>query len=488
MKLTMHGATKQVTGSKSILEVNGLKILIDCGLVQTNDFIKDIIENSKPFDFDPSEIDYCIVTHAHIDHSGLIPSLIKNGFDGPILSTVPTMEICKIALIDCAYIWKRELERFNKNKNNRYKNRHYKVNRLTPIYSMEEAETAISCFRGYDYDREIVLNDKVSLYFRNAGHILGAASLEFKITEEIKTKKGYEYKNKTVVFTGDIGGKNDFHPFIKPVEYIDKADYVICESTYGDRKHNKMDPEKILEETIKTTCIDNEKTVLIASFSVQRLQEIIWYLYNVYKEHPEFDKIPIYVDTPMGTKVSLDVYSKSKKFYNQEALDVLDDFGDILRDWDQIKYVATAKQSLALRNGIPKIIIASAGMMQAGRITNHIESFLPSKNCTVMLSGFCAIGTFGRRLQDAYLNEHKTIKSLNGKTLHLRARLVKLEGLSGHADQNDLMKYITHIKGLKKVIINHGERETMNVLKSELSQRIITDILIPNKNQTINLK
>lgn len=487
MKLTLHGAAKHVTGSMSLLEVDNLKILIDCGLLQTNDFIKDIIENSKPFDFDPTEIDYCIVTHAHIDHSGLIPALLKNGYNGPILSTVPTMNICQIALTDCAYIWKRELEHFNKSEG-KYKNKQYKVDKLYPIYSMEDAQEAVSRFRGYNYDREIVLNDNVSMYFRNAGHILGSASIEFKVREEIKTKSGYKYENKTVVFTGDISGKNDFHPFIKPVEFIEKADYLICESTYGNRNHKKMNPENKLAEIIQETCINNSKTVLMASFSVQRLQEMIWYLFKTYQKHPEFKDIPIYIDTPMGAKVTLDVYSRAQEFYNDDALEVLRDFGDIFKQWSELKYTASYKQSLALQNGVPKIIIASAGMMQAGRITNHIESFLPSKNCTVVLSGYCAVGTFGRKLQDAYDNEHKTIKSLSGSTLHLRANLVKLEGLSGHADQKNLIKYITNIKGLKKIIINHGEKDAMEELKFELSQCLNTEILIPNKNQTITLK
>lgn len=476
MKVTLCGAAKQVTGSMSLLEVNGLKILIDCGLVQTNDFIKDTIENSKPFNFNPEEIDYCIITHAHIDHCGLIPLLIKRGFNAPILATEPTMNICSIALLDCAYIWKREIERFNKN--NRYKN--YKIKYLTPIYSQEEAKESINYFRDYGYDNEIVLNDTVSFCFRNAGHILGAASLEFKVKQE--------YKTKTIVFSGDISGKEDNHPFIKNVSYLNKADYLICESTYGDRKHDKEDTKKKLENIINTTCIKNKKTTLIASFSVQRLQEIIWYLYNIYQKNPEFNSIPIYVDTPMGIKVTLDVYCKSKEFFDKNTKDVFENDKDIFRNWEQLKYINSYKQSLALQNGEPKIIIASAGMMQAGRITNHIESFVPSKGCSVVICGYCAIGTFGRRLLDSYSNGSKKIKSINGKMLNLKSNLFQLFGLSGHADMNGLIDYVTNIKGLKKIIINHGEKNSSEILKSNLNQRLNTEILIPNKNQTINLK
>jgi len=484
LKLTILGAAKQVSGSMALLETDSLKIIIDCGLVQTNDTRKDILENMKPFSFDPSEIDYCIVTHAHIDHCGLIPYLVKSGYSGPILCTEPTMEICAISLKDCAHIWQKELERAGRSKEN--KNNKMKACQMNTLYTIEEAMDAMENFRGYGFDKEIFLDEEVSLTFRNAGHILGAASLEFTITDPSNFKK------KTVVFSGDISGKNDFHPFVQPVEYIKKADYLICESTYGDRKHIKTDVVKAFTDIIATTCLQNHRTTLIASFSVQRLQEIIWYLHKVYELHPEFEDIPIYVDTPMGKRVSLEVYANSKEFYNDEAKELLEKEGNILA-WSKINYVETYIDSMSLANGDPKIIIASAGMMQAGRITNHIESFLPSKNCTVVLTGFCAIGTFGRRLIDIVENGNgkdgeKKIPSLLGKELSIRAKVIKIEGLSGHADKQDIIKYITSIKGLKKIILNHGEIDSLNILKSELQQKLDLDILIPNKNAIINLK
>lgn len=476
MKLTMLGAAKQVSGSMSLLETESLKILIDCGLVQTNDTKKDIIENMKPFNFDPSEIDYVVITHSHIDHCGLIPYLVKRGYTGPILCTEPTMNICSIALVDCAYIWQKELERSLKCKDGKYK-----TNNTQTLYTIEDAEYAMQFFRGYGFNNEIILDDNVTLTFRNAGHILGAASLEFSV----KDKDGY--KQKKVIFSGDISGKNDFHPFVKPVEYIDKADYLICESTYGNRKHEKTPVVNTLETIIKDTCIQNRKTILIASFSVQRLQELIWYLYKTYEKNPAFQNIPIYIDTPMGIKVTREVYAKSKEFYNDEALELYDKIGNIF-EWDKLEYVNGYKESMALATSVPKIIVASAGMMQAGRIINHIESFLPSKGCTIVLTGFCAIGTFGRKLSDAMENEHKTIQSLSGKKLTIRSNVIKIDGLSGHSDKSDLLKYIGNIKGLKKVILNHGEKESLNILKSELQLKTDTEILIPNKNTSIILK
>lgn len=475
MKLTILGAAKQVSGSMSLLETDSLKILIDCGLVQTNNTQKDMLENIKPFNFDPSEIDYVIITHAHIDHCGLIPYLVKCGYTGPILCTEPTMNICAIALKDCAHIWEKELERAKKiNKGGKEK-----VKLFNPIYTTDEAEYAMENFRGYGFDSKIILDDKTSLTFRKAGHILGAASLEFDVQQEYKVKK--------IIFTGDISGKKDFHPFIQPVEYIEKADYIICESTYGDKKHTKVDVEQTLTDVIAKTCIMNRKTTLIASFSVQRLQEILWYLYKVYEEHPEFKHIPIYVDTPMGENVSKQVFARSTDFYNDEAKELLDS-GKNIFSWDKVTYVKEYTDSLALATGEPKIIISSAGMMQAGRITNHIESFLPSKNCTVILTGFCAIGTFGRKLMDLVANEETEIENPLGKKLKIKAEVIKIEGLSGHADSNELVKYITNIKGLKKIILNHGEIDSLNVLQVKLQQKINVPVIIANKNTTINLK
>lgn len=480
MKLTILGAAKQVSGSMSLFETDSLKILIDCGLVQTNNTQKDMLENIKPFNFNPSEIDYVIITHAHIDHCGLIPYLVKCGYTGPILCTEPTMNICAIALKDCAHIWEKELERAKKiNKNGKDK-----IKLFNPIYTTDEAEYAMENFRGYGFNNKIVLDDKVSLTFRKAGHILGAASLEFDVQQEYKVKK--------VVFSGDISGKNDFHPFIEPVEYIDKADYLICESTYGDKKHIKTNVEEVFTNVITETCLKNHRTTLIASFSVQRLQEILWYLYKVYEEHPEFKNIPIYVDTPMGERVSKDVFARSFDFYNDEAKELINN-GKNIFSWDQVSYVKEYTDSLALATGEPKIIISSAGMMQAGRITNHIESFLPSKNCTSILTGFCAIGTFGRKLLDVIASKDfeqgKTeIENPLGKSLKIKSNVIKIDGLSGHADSNDLIKYITHIKGLKQVILNHGEIDSLNILQGKLLQKINIPVTIANKNNTIYLK
>lgn len=484
MKVSIFGAAKQVSGSMSLYEVDGLKILIDCGLTQENDIRLDMINNIKQFNFNPSELDFVFVTHAHIDHCGLIPYLVKCGYRGPILSTIPTLDICAISLLDCAFIWQREIQKALKSIE--VKKNKVKINNgtLPCPYTIEEAELAMHYFRGYDFDKEVILNDNVRMYFRHAGHIMGASSLEFHV-------KKNEYSEEIVLFTGDISGKKDYHPFVQPVEYIKKADYVICESTYGNKKHNKkVNPEDFILEKIQNHCINMSSTLLIATFSVQRTQEIIYYLKKIYsknKNNKELQRIPIYIDSPMSINVTKNVYQKSPEFYgidnelsNKELQEIF--------DWEQLTYCETPAESKALANGRPKIILSSAGMMSSGRIVNHIESFLPVKTACVLTSGYCAPETFGGKLMQAVEAGKKKITSVMGHELNIRAEVAKIEGLSGHSDMNSTINYLRNIKGIKKVILNHGELDAINELQKEIKQQLKLDVIVPNLNQTINLK
>ena len=484
MKVSILGAAKQVPGSMSLYEAGGLKILVDCGMEQTNDVRTDMIKNIKQFPFNPRELDYVIVTHAHIDHCGLIPYLVKCGYRGPILSTIPTLDICAISLVDCAFIWQREIQKALKSIEVKKKTVKLNNGMLKCPYSIEEAELAMNYFRGYDFGKEIKLNDDVKLIFRHAGHIMGAASLEFHVRKN-------EYEEEVVLFTGDISGKKDIHPFVEPVEYIKKADYVICESTYGNKKHNKsVSPEKFLLDKIQKHCIDHGKTLLIATFSVQRTQEVIYYLnriYNANKDNKQLQKIPIYVDSPMSINVTKNVYETSPEFYGNDTGLSKEEMQDILR-WDRITYTETPAQSQSLANGNPKIILSSAGMMSSGRIVNHIESFLPVKNACVLLSGYCAPETFGGRLQQAVAAGKTKITSVMGHELNIRADVCKIEGLSGHSDMNSTINYLRNIKGVKKVILNHGEIDAIEQLKDEIEKQLKLNVIVPNLNQTIKLQ
>lgn len=479
MKVQFLGAAKQVGGSCQLFEVDGLKILIDCGLVQKNDIRSDMIYNTKEFEFNPKSIDYVIVTHAHIDHIGLIPALVKAGYNGPIMCTEPTMKISEISLKDCAFIWQREIEKALKSVEVRRGKVKLNNGALACPYSIEEAEIAMENFRGYGFDREIIINDNVKFFFRNAGHILGAASIEFHIMEN--------GKEKIVLFTGDISGKKDFHPFVEQVKYIEKADYVICESTYGNRKHQKSDVVEFLKDKVQTYCMDNKKTLLIATFSVQRTQELMYYFSKLYEKYPQFKNIKIFIDSPMGINVTKNVYRTSQDFFNRS--EPLEDLMHILNnDEDIFSFMESAAESMSLANGDAKIIISSAGMMSAGRIVNHITSFLPSKGSCIMTTGYCAIGTFGRKLLDVVENEGKKIQSVSGSELSIRADVCKLEGLSGHADCNGIMNYLKNIDGLKKVILQHGDVDAIEYLKDEIEKQVKKEVIVPNLNQIIKLQ
>ena len=481
MKVSFFGAAKQVSGSMIYYEVDNLKILVDCGLTQENDIRLDMINNIKKFNFNPKELNYVFVTHAHIDHCGLIPYLVKCGYRGPILCTIPTLDICAISLLDCAFIWQREIQRALKSIE--VKKNKAKINNgmLVCPYTMEEAELAMNYFRGYDFDKEIILNDNVKMYFRHAGHIMGASSLEFHIRKD-------EYKEEIVLFTGDISGKKDYHPFVQPVEYIEKADYVICESTYGNKKHNKkINPEDFICEKIQKHCINLNSTLLIATFSVQRTQEIIYYLKKIYEKNKEFKRIPIYIDSPMSINVTKNVYQKSPEFYGPDDKLSNKELQEIF-DWEQLTYCEDSAQSKSLANGKPKIILSSAGMMSSGRIVNHIESFLPVKNACVLTSGYCAPETFGGKLMQAVAAGKKKINSVVGHELNIRAEVAKIEGLSGHSDMNSTINYLRNIKGIKKVILNHGEIDAIEELQKEIKQQLKLEVIVPNLNQSINLK
>ena len=482
MRVQFLGAAKQVGGSCQLFEVDDLKILIDVGLVQKNDIRSDMIFNTKEFTFNPKEIDYVILTHAHIDHIGLIPALVKAGYSGPILCTEPTMKISEISLKDCAFIWQREIEKALKSVEVRKGKIKLNNGTLCAPYSVEEAEMSMQFFRGYGFDKEIVLNDNVKFYFRNAGHILGAASIEFHIFEN--------GKEKIVLFTGDISGKKDFHPFVKNVKYIDKADYVISEATYGNRKHSKTNIIEVLEEKVKKYCIGNKKTLLLATFSVQRTQELMYYFSKLYEKHPEFKNIKIYIDSPMGINVTKNVYRTSSEFFNDsDSKEYLLNILNNNTEEDGIfSFMESSAESMSLANGEPKIIISSAGMMSAGRIVNHVESFLPSKGCCIILTGYCAVGTFGRKLLDIIESGGKKINSIaSGKELTVRADVYKLEGLSGHSDCNSTINYLKNIKGVKKIILNHGDIEAIDNLKNEIEKQMKKEVIVPSLNQIVKL-
>lgn len=473
MKVQFLGANSgEVTGSRSLLTMpNGLKILIDFGMSQSNlGELEDTLKwNGREFEFNIDDVDYLILTHIHADHASLTPLLVKRGFKGKIIATAPTADFAKISFEDSAKIMKSDCEMANKRRSK---------NKLEPLYDKVDAVNSVSRIQCYDYNTKIVLDDRTSVELLCAGHILGAAMPKFTYQDE--------YNKKSILFTGDVSGMSGIeHPFLKPTDKLGEIDYLVIESTYGDRVRERVNPMEILTKSIQETCIDKNKTLVLPIFSLQRSSEIMWLLREVYIDNQHFNKIPIYLDTPMGIKAQKVMDDNRDEYWGQNWID-RDNSLKSLFDWDVIQYVEDYKESLALANGYPKIILSSSGMCSGGRILSHIESFLPSKGCKFLFSGHQVEGTLGHRIINT---PHKSI-SVNRRPLTIRADVEQFSH-SSHADLNGLVELTKTSKKdkLKQVFINHGSADAMVNLKGELERHLKNvKITIPEYKEEFILK
>lgn len=471
MKIQFLGATDgEVTGSRNLLTFpSGLKILVDIGLMQGSEgkFEEVLKRNGREFEFDVTSIDYVVITHGHVDHNALLPLLIKRGFKGKVIATAPTGGFAAISLPDSAKIMASDILRANKVR---------PVNKLEALYSEDDAVNAVSQIQCYSYNTEIVLDDETTLELKCAGHMLGAAMPLFTYKEGNKVRR--------FLCTGDTSAKTEMHPFLKVADDIGDVDYILCESTYGDRVHVKVDPLEVLERSVRETCLENGKTLVIPVFAMQRSSEILWLLREIYMTDREFHRIPIFLDSPMAIKAQ-SVIDDNRDYWGEDWIERDNGLGNIF-DFEVIQYIDNYKDSLALANGHPKIILSSSGMCNAGRILNHLESFLPSKGCKILFTGYQAEGTLGRRIVD---QNQKSI-SVNRRQVTIRAEIEQMS-FSSHADKNQLVEFIkTSQKGkLKKVFLNHGSLEACNSLQDELQGHLKNvEIITPQCGEEFNLK
>jgi len=453
MRLSFYGAVEEVTGSCYLLE-NEKKYLIDCGSFQG----KSEKENEAPFLFNPAEIEAVILTHSHLDHSGRIPKLVKEGFKGKIYATFSTIELCEILWMDTVKLMKEEVERVNR------KNLRSGKPLTEPIYTEKEVEIAMKLFEPVPYDEIIELPD-LKVRFRDAGHILGASSLEVW---------GDGLK---IVFSGDIGQEENV--IEGAPSYIENADYVIIESTYGDRIHKTLEETREEFGSIINEAINSGSKILIPSFVVDRAQRVIYEIMLLSFKNPLLAKMPIFFDSPMGRKVT-DVYEKHSNLLSGEIqkflLDGVDPFS-----LNNLKFASTVDESKSINSIDSAIVIAGSGMCTGGRILHHLKHNLWKENTHVIFVGYQAQGTPGRRIVDG-----EKMVYIMGEEINVKAKIHTLNGFSAHADQKDLLKWAENFQGDPIFIITHGEPKASQTL-SQVLQLKGKKTMIPNYAQTVDL-
>ena len=471
MKLQFLGAAKQVTGSMYLLELeDGYKILIDCGtdMEREIDFETPLV-NKSFFPFDASLINLVVLTHAHIDHSGNIPMLFREGYEGQVLCTPPTADLTELLLFDSANLHLRRLKAAQGESNKKHKQMD-RLLRKGDMYLQKDVENSLENFVTLQFNKKFTIKPGLEITFFPAGHLLGAAHLYFSITE------GEEIK--TLGFSGDIG-RNNYPLHIDP-QILPPVDYLICESTYGNRIHeDKVSPMDAMEAIIKETCIDKPGRLVIPAFSVGRTQAVLFTLNRLIEER-NFPAIRVFTDSPMG-RSSTKIYAKYLSYLNSEARTFQKEY-DELFDFDNLVYLQSEKESNAIQNyHEPCVIISSSGMITGGRVEKHIADNISNSYATILLIGYSAEGTLGRQL----LSGSETIK-VKDREYKVNARIRKIDVFSGHADQLGLLGFIKNqqVDKLKKVFLTHGEEESMLEFSQEIQKIGFKEVILPAKNET----
>ncbi len=482
MKITFLGATKTVTGSNFLVEACGKKFLVDCGMWQGRAEIE--AQNADKFEFDPKEIDFMLLTHAHIDHSGRIPRLYNEGFRNKIYAHKATCDLCALMLPDSGHI--QEMENEWKNKKRKRKGE----KEVLPLYTAEEAARCLEIFEAVQYDQIIEITPDIHVRFNDAGHMLGSSIIELWTNENGKETK--------TVFTGDLGN-NDI-PLLDSPTMIEDADYLVMESTYGSRLHLKNDEKAQMFLDIVSETLDNGGTVVIPSFAVGRTQEILYEINKLkeIKDDEEFRrkyktlmKASVYVDSPLAISAT-EVFKENTNLFEERIQNEIMR-GDNPLEFPGLKFTRTADESKALNEDErPSIIISASGMCEVGRIKHHLKHNLWNPKSTILFVGYQAVGTLGYSI----VNGAKKV-TIFGEEIAVNARIEYIEGYSGHADQEGLMNFVySFIKKPKQIFLVHGEPESQNVLKSKIETEAKLPVIIPEfgeiyelntENETISL-
>lgn len=454
-RLSFLGAAQNVTGSRFLLEANGKHILVDCGLYQERKLRS---RNWDPFPFDPASIDVMLLTHAHVDHCGLIPKLVKDGFSGRIYCTKATAEIARIILLDAARLQEEDAE-FKKK-------RHEKENRKSlypeiPLYTVKDAEASFPQFTGVDYSQELDLGEGIKVYFCDAGHVLGSSMIRVTVTGNGETRY--------ILFSGDVGRQDK--PILRDPTIVKDIDYVLIESTYGDRVHDEpLDISESLAEIINSTYRIGGN-IIVPSFALQRAQEILYYMNTLLMED-RIPDIPVFLDSPMAIKVT-EVFKQHRELFDKDMRQLLRESKSPF-DFPGLKMVETADESKALNTmGGTKMIIAGSGMCTGGRIKHHLAQNISRAESTILFIGYQAAGTLGRSIVSGV----KRVRIL-GQKYNVEANIAEIQGFSAHADRNELLETLGDISP-RRVFIVHGETKSAREFSRFLRQERGWKVTVP---------
>lgn len=461
MEISFYGAARGVTGSRHLLKVNGKQILLDCGLFQGKRELSNDLNNF--FAFDPKKIDAVILSHAHIDHSGNLPTLAKNGFNGPVYSTFATRDLCNYMLSDSAFIQEREVEQMIK----------HGKKPVDPLYTMEDAESVLSMFHGVGYYQPFEVCEGVICQFRDAGHILGSATVHLTIDDKETGKKI------TLGFTGDLGRKG--LPLLRNPDPMLPTQYYLTECTYGNRFHESLTEVAGKLKTIINETAQRGGKIIIPAFSLERTQEIVYHL-NLLWQAKEIPELPIYVDSPLAGNVT-EVFRAHPECLDKETYanfieKNIDPFG-----FGRLIYTRSVEESKKLNDSkMPMIIISASGMCEHGRILHHLKNNIEDERTSILIVGYQAEETLGRKLI-----EGRESVNIFGDSYTVKAKVHVLDAFSAHADRSDLLDYMSQIEDLKKIFLVHGEDEQTTVFQKILKEEGYPESIIPTPGETYTL-
>lgn len=466
MKISFHGAARTVTGSKHIVHINpNKKILLDCGMFQGMG--KETLQLNSEWGFEPSEIDYVFISHAHIDHTGLLPKLVKDGYKGKIFCTPATADLTKVLLMDSARIQEADVRYINKKRDRDGREL------IEPLYTEEDAQNVFGLLHTLDYNIPYAVDDDIELMYTDCGHILGSAAVNLKLRE-----KGKEVR---LTFSGDIGRYRDM--LLKSPEVFPHADYVIMESTYGDRLHDLVTPatEKLLN-FIVDTCLKRKGKLVIPAFSVGRTQEVL-YLLNRLDTEKRLPPVNYYLDSPLSIEAT-EIIKHHPECFNKEVRELLAKDEDVF-SFPGLHHIGDVQDSIKLNESTePCVIISASGMAEAGRVKHHIKHAIDDRRNTILIVGYCEPQSLGGKLRNGA--DHVTIF---GVQYNVKAEIGIIDSMSAHGDYDDMSQWLAcqDPKAVKKLFLVHGEYDVQEKFRERLLRKGFLDIEIPSRHQTIGL-